>query len=115
MGHSSMAAAAPAVQEQDALLPAADVFASSSCNGRLITVLFSGTQLLPQIGDADLRQSAAVVALRQLQQIVLTLLRVVKRLHRGRGRAQQQPRTLRRRSGILPHPVHGNKGRFSDS
>ena len=50
--------------------------------------------LMVPIGQHHLRQRLAVVPLRQLQQVIVPLPRVVKRLHRGRGRAQKQPRTL---------------------
>ncbi len=94
LGTQQLAAASPAVQEQDALLPRSNVFCQFLLQRAADDGAVSGTQLLPQVGDTDLRQGTAVVALRQLQQIVLSLLRVVKRLHRGRGRAQQQPRAL---------------------
>ena len=94
LGAQQLAAAAPAVEEQNALLPGGHILLQLLLQGTADDGAVSAAQLLPQVGQHHLRQRLAVVPLRQLQQVIVPLPRVVKRLHRGRGRAQKQPRTL---------------------
>ena len=94
LGAQQLAAAAPAVQEQDALLPRRHVFLQLVIQRLADDGAAALPQLMAQVRHDDPGQRLPVEPLPQLQQTVVALFRVPGRLHRGGGGAQQQPRAL---------------------
>ena len=91
-----LAAAAPPIQKQDALLTGGDILRQLLLERAADDGAVPLTQLLPQISHHHLRQCLLVVPLRQLQQVIVPLPCAVIRLHRGCGGAEKQPCALQR-------------------
>ena len=94
LGTQQLAAAAPAVQKQDTLLPRRQIPLQLLLKRAADTAEIAVPQLPAHIRQNDLRQTALIEALRQAAEAVIPLAGVIGRLHRGGGGAQHQTGSL---------------------
>ena len=94
LGTQQLAAAAPAVQKQDALLPRRQIPLQLLLKRAADTAEIAVPQLPAHIRQNDLRQAALIEALRQAAEAVIPLAGVIGRLHRGGGGAKHQTGSL---------------------
>ncbi len=108
LGADHHAAAAPAVQEQDALLPPLEVFLQLLLQQRRQPRVVAPAKLLLHVRQADLGQVVGVVPGRHGKQVIPPGFRGVAALHRRGGRAQQEESLvlgaaeLRHLPGVVP-------------
>ena len=109
LGTQQLAAAAPPVQKQDALLPGVQIFLQFLVERAADDAVPPLQQLLPQIGQNDPGQRLLVIAPPQQRLLIIALFRPVRRLHRRSSGAEKEPGFLLHAAilGDVPRVVAG--------